>query len=397
MTTYGDWFSGFGGMTIGAKEAGLEVVFGAEYDPKIADVYRQNIGDHIMVCDLLKTPVTAFPRVDVFHASPPCPNFSNAKANAEETERDIALSAKVAEYIVYHLPDIFTMENVYGYRNSQSWRVIAQALHTHGYLFNYWHVNMADYGVPQTRQRMIVIARRDGVMPQLPPATHTAEPQPSLFGTMPRWVSWYEAIEDLIPELPDGKFAPWQIERLPEELKTMFFNDMDMKSTGRQMLGREISEPAATVVASDWRRPSTIPSAYIVNTREMHLSDSGTNYTTRGNDEPVYTLSATSHASRNKAFIMPGGNAINKNYHRMSNEPAVTVADANRPGNAPRAYTNGRVVQMTPRALARFQSFPDWYELPESKKLACKGIGNAVPPLFAEKLYQHLVPDAVKV
>ncbi len=210
LKTYGDWFTGFGGMTLGAIDARLTVVFGAEYDPKIAEVYRLNIGDHIRVCNLLEVDVSEFPRVDVFHASPPCPNFSNAKTNGKETENDIALSAKVAEYIAYHLPDVFTLENVYQYRNSQSWRVIAQALHTHGYLFNYWHVNMADYGVPQTRQRMIVIARRDGVMPTLPPATHAESPQVGLFGTMKRWVSWYEAIEDLIPFLNSCEFAPWQ-------------------------------------------------------------------------------------------------------------------------------------------------------------------------------------------
>lgn len=357
MKTYGDWFTGFGGMTLGAIAVGLEVVFGAELEPAIADVYRQNIGDHIMVCDLLQTPVTAFPHVDVFHASPPCPNFSNAKTNAEETERDIALSEKVAEYIAYHLPDIFTLENVYQYRNSKSWQTIAQTLHTHGYLFNYWHVNMADYGVPQTRQRMIVIARRDGVMPRLPEATHTAEPLPSLFGTMPRWVSWYEAIEDLIPLLPDSKFAPWQLERLPEELKT------GMVMTGNSNFrdaspgkGYLVDEPANTVTA---QLTGGMPRAFIVNTREMHLSDSGASYTARGNDEPIYTLSATSGASRNKAF------------------------------------TGDRVVQMTPRCLARFQSFSDWYKLPPKSKDAVYGIGNAVPPLFAEKLFCHLTAKTV--
>lgn len=385
MKTYGDWFTGFGGMTLGAKAAGLDVVFGAEYDPKIAEVYRLNFGDHVMVCDLLKTPVTAFPRVDVFHASPPCPNFSNAKANNEESENDIALSVKVAEYITYHLPDVFTLENVYQYRNSKSWGVIAQALHTHGYLFNYWHVNMADYGVPQTRQRMIVIARRDGVMPQLPPATHTAEPQPSLFGTMPRWVSWYEAIDDLIPELPDGKFAPWQVARLPKELaRSLFIQAANAQSNGK--ITNEKHEPARTVDAS-----SGMPRAYIVNTREMHLSDSGANYTTRGNDEPVYTLSATSHASRNKAFIVNDADARNPLWN--NDEPAATVVTFETGGTFSRAFTGGRVVQMIPRTLARFQSFPNSYELPEHKQLACKGIGNAVPPLFAEKLYRHLVPS----
>jgi DNA (cytosine-5)-methyltransferase 1 len=46
---------------------------------------------------------------------------------------------------------------------------------------------------------------------------------------------------------------------------------------------------------------------------------------------------------------------------------------------------------MTPRALARFQSFPDWYELPENARLAAKGIGNACPPLLMQRIYEHLL------
>jgi DNA (cytosine-5)-methyltransferase 1 len=43
---------------------------------------------------------------------------------------------------------------------------------------------------------------------------------------------------------------------------------------------------------------------------------------------------------------------------------------------------------MTPRALARFQSFPDWYELPERASLACRIIGNAVPPLLMQRVME---------
>ena len=50
------------------------------------------------------------------------------------------------------------------------------------------------------------------------------------------------------------------------------------------------------------------------------------------------------------------------------------------------AAIGGRVIKMTPRALARFQSFPDWYELPESNTLAARIIGNAVPPLFMQRV-----------
>jgi site-specific DNA-cytosine methylase len=54
--------------------------------------------------------------------------------------------------------------------------------------------------------------------------------------------------------------------------------------------------------------------------------------------------------------------------------------------------SQGKVVKMTPRALARFQTIPDDYELPDSPGLACKGIGNAVPPL----LYRNVIEQIKK-
>jgi len=55
------------------------------------------------------------------------------------------------------------------------------------------------------------------------------------------------------------------------------------------------------------------------------------------------------------------------------------------------AYTNGRVVKITVHALARFQSFPGTYRWPDSNALATRIIGNAVPPLFAQRLCEWLI------
>jgi DNA (cytosine-5)-methyltransferase 1 len=66
------------------------------------------------------------------------------------------------------------------------------------------------------------------------------------------------------------------------------------------------------------------------------------------------------------------------------NEPSPTQGAS----TIARALVPHRVVKMTPRALARFQSFPDWYELPEHNALACKIIGNAVPPLLMRRVME---------
>lgn len=526
---FGTWFSGFGGYDIGAVEAGAEPVFAVEYDPAIAGVYRANFGDHVTVASVLDLVISQQSHVDLFHVSPPCPNFSPAKANAKEAANDIAMANKIAEYITFHKPLFFTLENVIAYRDSQSWAIIARALHDCGYSFKWWHVNMADYGVPQTRKRMIAVARRDGKAASFPATTHAKEPMPTLFSNgLVKWVGWYEAVEDLIPTLPDSQFAPWQLDRLPAEYKeSRFLNGMDMKSTGRQMKGRITTEPAATVTADDGRRPSTTPSALLVGNGDTRrpIVDGGTPSTTLGasngfraflphaqvnsgtagkyGDEPATTIGATKqpdkafvndslncsnkhHSQRafiaaqgkfgehlptqdestpvgtvtansnqlgiktfmvnessamevrqihepvasqvasprnnnQKAFIMDAANPHSNGQikHRYENEPTKTITSSDVLHRA----NIGRVVKMTPRALARFQSFPDWYKLPECSRkksekrlleyfvygnpvvlnwatseylktdltLSCRGIGNAVPSLFAKKLVVHLL------
>ena len=81
VTTYGDWFTGFGGAALGAEAAGLNVIFGAEYMPKIAAVSQANFRHEVKVCDLTSVDVTGFPYVDIFHASPPCQSFSMANSD----------------------------------------------------------------------------------------------------------------------------------------------------------------------------------------------------------------------------------------------------------------------------------------------------------------------------
>lgn len=335
-------FSGGEGAGLGMVAAGFSHAWGIEYSDDIAQVARDN-GFNVITADILQCGPADFEPVDWLHASPPCPNFSNAKANAEETDNDRALAAKICQFVTELLPPIFTLENVYQYRKSQSWQTIATALLAHGYQVNYWHVNMADYGVPQTRKRMIAIARRDGIAPMLPPATHSETPVNGLFERRDRWVGWYEAIEDLIPTLPDSKFAPWQRDRLPKDFRNLLVHG----SNSNGITVNRPDEPAAVVLASLGSK-TAMPRAFIVN------------------------------------------DATGRKPIKYSDQPMGAVVTFETGGTFSRAYINGRTVKMTAHALARFQSFPDSYRWPAKNKTATTIIGNAVPPLFMQRLGESI-------
>lgn len=385
--TLGTLFSGFGGVDIGAMAAGVTPIWAVEHDADIAAVYRQNIGDHVRVGDVLDMNPADFEMPDILHASPPCPNFSQAKTGAVETDNDIALARKVAAFVVRLLPPFVTLENVYLYRQSRSWQIIARALLTHGYQFNYWRCNTANWGIPQTRQRMIVIARRDGIRPQLPPQTHAENPQAALFGGLQRWTTWYEAIADLIPDLPDSEFAPWQIERLPAQLQTYLCSGTDTKTPITPP-----AEPAPTITVSDMGGMR----AFVVNGQQaqtlvMKGGDSGNAIPYRM-DTPFFTVMAgMGDRIPVRAFVEMQHTAREVTV-RSGNEPAPTLsaAGASRPSHQ-RVIDSGRVVQLSLRCLARLQTFPDWYQLPEHRETAARGIGNAVPPLFYQRLAEGIV------
>lgn len=417
--TFGSLFSGGGGADIGAKAAGLELAWANEYDPAIAEVYAANLGNHIVVGDVLNLNPFDFERVNHMHLSPPCTRASVANSSAEinedglkESPLDIALANKCIQFVETLQPESLTLENVWAYRKFQSWKGgkkcegIQSALYRLGYWLSVEHVNFADLGVPQTRRRMIVRAVRGGMVPYLPQAE--------------RWVGWYEAIEDIIDTLPDSQFAPWQLTRLPEEIKqTLMLWNMDQ--TACDVTVRYADQPVPTVDTGMMRRPSSIPQAVLVSNAKTEYSDG-----TRTGDDPAFTVTgesnervkaflvdknqdkygdgrrwfvapaqtigANQHGS--KAFVIDGKNSGNfgNGPTCLNGENPIFTIQASQAKGMPRAYDGvGRVVAMTVEALGIFQTIPRWYKYPPSKTLAAKIIGNAVPPLGYEKIIGGLL------
>lgn len=353
-------FSGGGGVEALLKEH-IEFVRAVEFDPQIAAVYAQNIGPHVQVADVRHVDYGTWPRLDYLHASPVCKNFSAAKTNGTESDDDMTTAAAVVRCLEATQPRVFTLENVQAYEGSASYRLIVSWLNHNGYMWHAETLNAANYGVPQTRRRLILRAVRDALLPGLPPPT--------------RWVGWYEAIEDLIPGLPASQFAPWQLARLPEGLTdTALIEGTEMRGDNRCNVA---AHPCCTVKATVYKG---LPRAFIIGSLNSGQAFSDG---LRDDHEPAMTITARQHP---RAWLVHA-NDMRTMPTRADTEPAFTItAGAHRshaPDTKPKAWlASGRVVKMTPRALARFQSFPDSYALPDRASLACCILGNAAPPLL---------------
>lgn len=398
MTRGATLFSGGGGVESLLKQH-INFVHAVEYDPAIAAVYRANHGDHIQVADVCDVDYATWGALDYLHASPVCKEFSQAKTGGIEGNTDINTALAVVRCIEQTQPRVFTLENVGQYQHSKSFKLICRALDLAGYMWHAEVLNSANFGVPQTRRRLILRAVKDALLPGL------AAPDP--------WVGWYAAIEDLIPTLPPSQFAPWQLARLPEELSgsLVFCNndpewglpykyaDAPMPSITTQIGGRtraflvnnHFGDPSgASVNVKSSNEPAHMVApinpmrAILMRGDNMH-QEWGKGY--RDADEPAMT---TRPGRKPRAWLVPDQNNGNGRgqWAREAAQPSMTLGST---GSARAWLSAGRVVRMTPRALARFQSLPDSFVLPDKASLACQIIGNAVPSLMMQKIVEPLL------
>lgn len=386
MTTITTLFSGGELVGVGARAAGLTHLTGIEYQDDIANVARAN-GFDIITADVMTIDPHTLQVPDVLHASPVCKRASGANQSAElnedgtkEAPEDIAAGEKIAQFIDVMRPKYFTLENVYNYRTFEAFKIVLAALDRNGYSFDYWHLNAADYGVPQSRQRLILIAKMGkGQRIQKPVPTHHDPKdynpaQLSMFEPVTQpWNSWYSAIEDLIPTLPESQFAPWQLARLPEGLQTFAIGSA---------ISAPISigaEPIDTITLDNGSRYRAFILAQGKYPNGLVMADEA---------ELTFTVTANSNQTGIRAWLIGSENAGQEwGGTKWDNQPAMTITQKQKP----RAWLSaGRVVRMTARALARFQSVPDSYVLPASDKLACTVIGNGVPCKLYEAIARGL-------
>lgn len=183
-------FSGCGGMDLGAELSGrARVVWAIDNEHWAVETYRRNLGRHIVERDVVETPVPDVP-CDILLAGPPCQDYSTLwNHDGLKTARG-NLFRQVARFLDELLPAAFILENVPGLLSANrgtAWTLVRHALRSPSsfsarprsgpggrYDLSAQVVDMADLGVPQQRERLIVIGvRRDlGVRPPVIPTPY---------------------------------------------------------------------------------------------------------------------------------------------------------------------------------------------------------------------------------
>ncbi|MDR1028701.1 MAG: DNA cytosine methyltransferase [Clostridiales Family XIII bacterium] len=188
-------FSGAGGLDLGLKQSGHQIVWANDSDPDATETYRHNVDDNIILSDINEIDLNMVPSADVVVGGFPCQGFSVANLNRNIDDERNRLYEAFCNAIAVTQPKFFIAENVKGILSLDKGMIIKRIVSDFegaGYLVNVNKVNMADYGIPQTRQRVVILGQRrdiaDSMILSLPKPTHSKSGSPA------PWVSISEAI-----------------------------------------------------------------------------------------------------------------------------------------------------------------------------------------------------------
>lgn len=342
-----DLFAGAGGLTQGAKMAGIDVRFAVENDRFAAKAFQINHPNVLMINDDIQkvqgNDLTLEKNlIKILFGGPPCQGYSTS--NQKTRNRDNPKNWLFKEFVRLAKevnPDWIVLENVKGLVDTEKGffeETIRSAFEHLGYTCSELIPSAADFGVPQKRNRFFLIGSRSGIKVEL--RVQKA-----------RVITVGEALSDL-PTLQNGA----SIDRLPYRREATHEYERFLRGALQSCTGHLVSRNAQFVIdrypyipqGGNW---ANIPDELMGNYKDKSRCHTGV-------------------------------------YKRLKeDEPALTV------GN----YRKSMIIHpwedrgLSVREAARLQSFPDSYLFYGSIGYQQQQVGNAVPPLLAKAVFEEIL------
>jgi DNA (cytosine-5)-methyltransferase 1 len=155
-----DLFAGIGGIRTGFESQGCEIVFSSEWDLAAQKIYELNYGTKPHG-DITQVNEKEIPKFDVLLAGFPCQPFSQAGLKKGLADTRGTLFFDIARIVNYHRPKVVFLENVKRFKthdNGNTFQVVKSTLEGMGYTVFAEILNAKDFGVPQNRERIYIVA-----------------------------------------------------------------------------------------------------------------------------------------------------------------------------------------------------------------------------------------------
>lgn len=366
-----DIFAAPGGLSLGFKMAGFNVLAAVDVDSYGLETYCYNFPEVKVLCrdvktlngqELLVSIGLSKGEIDVMGGGPPCQGFSTVgrvkiaslvRSGAWELQNGNPRLIDDPRNLLYKefirlvrdcAPKFFVMENVKGmtsYRNGKLMEEIRKDFEMAGYNVDYKLLDAANFGVPQHRKRVFFIGNRLGLRNPFPEAQQTSSNQRN-------FISVWDAIGDL-PTLRAGNG-----QEIMNYNKGSFHPYQDWARTGSSYVYNHVARPHTLRDIKTFKqmRPGSkwgdLPHEYrkLYGYRDDIFHDKFKRLWKR--EKPAWTI--TAHLCKD-GYV----------YIHPTQSRTITVREA-----------------------ARLQSFPDWFIFKGSRTSQFKQVGNAVPPLLAK-------------
>jgi DNA (cytosine-5)-methyltransferase 1 len=342
-----DIFSGAGGLSLGAMNAGIKVTVAVEKDSSAAKTFLRNHPDATVLCeDISKIEPKQHIKQQPFivFGGPPCQGFSmsNTKTRNGKNKNNL-LFQEFVRFVDELQPEWFLFENVEGlkgFNKGETLQQIKDCFTLIGYKTKEDVLYASDYGVPQRRNRFFMVGNRLGIDFEFP-------------AKKPYTVTVNEALADL-PKLSNGAA----------------FNELPYRK----------SSDEASSYAKKMRKNSRVCLQNLVS-RNLEYVVERYKHVKQGQNWKAIP----SHLMNNYSNV---NNCHSGIYKRLSaSEPSVVISN----------YRKNMLIHpyedrgLSVREAARLQSFPDTFVFEGSLMHIQQQIGNAVPPLLAEAIFKKIL------
>ncbi len=344
-----DLFAGCGGLSLGFVQAGFNVEKAVEYDPVIANTYQRNHPEvDVIVDDIVNIDISEIfsgINVDAIIGGPPCQGFSMAGARIRQGFIDDPRNYLFKHYfnvVKKIMPKVFVMENVKGISTIKNGKIFKEIKRTFqdskaldGKPYHIYHkvINASEFGVPQRRERMIILG--------------------TLVDEVDIDILWDKTKEDIKREFPfyfDEVTVRDAIGNIPATSEEGIIENPAPETEYQKYL----ASSSHTITNHTRSRHSKIA------IERMHKIKNGENYTSL--NEQINSVHSGS-------------------YGRLCwDEQASTITTRFDTPAGGRFIHPDEDRTLTPREAARLQSFPDSYIFYGDKRSISRQIGNAVPP-----------------
>lgn len=383
-------FSGAGGMDLGFINAGFDIVWANDFFKEAVESYKKNVDDRIVYGDITKIASSEMPDdIDLVIGGFPCQGFSIANTKRSMKDERNFLYKEMLRVIDDKKPKFFVAENVKGILSMKKGKVfemIKKDFKKLGYNVDARLLNAAEYGVPQARERVVIIGNRIGVENPYPTPTH--------------WVDSKKYDEK--KNLKD----PVTVKETIEFLSDVRLSDKPIELDNGMIIYNHMA--ATNVYDKFWGRKYKVKQEDICDYLKMWRDKAG--YTTKKVDDHFGYKYTAGHWFRkdNHSGSIPKPSdwwelkkilGFDSKYDKkvttmvekeIKFEQSLRITNWDRPSDtitatSPEIHVN-RERRLSARECAMLQTFPMDYEFVGSLNVIYRQIGNAVPVKLAEQI-----------